>query len=142
MQKLSIAIFFVLAASSQGTSACTIAPLPPMTVEERSTYFAQLDQQLIDRIRSADAVLEVEALTTSGPNRSKARFRVLRVLKGNTRLGSLLFLRTVGSSLCGPGEVERGQKGIIYLSKEQPKMFNGFIYKGDYDKLREAGMDP
>jgi hypothetical protein len=113
-----------------------------MTEEERSVYFAQLDQQFVDRIRSADAVLEVEALTTSGPNRSKARFRILRVLKGDAQVGSKLFLRTVGSSLCGPGEVEHGQKGLIFISKEDPGMFNGFIDEGDYDKMREAGIEP
>lgn len=32
--------------------------------------------------------------------------------------------------------------GIIYLSKEDPKLFNGFIYEGDYGKLRAAGIEP
>jgi hypothetical protein len=142
MRTLTIGIVLALAATSQSAISCTIAPLPPITGEERTAHFAQLDHDFVERMRSADAVLEVEALTTSGPNRSKARFRVLRVLKGDARVGDRLLLRTLGASLCGPGGVEKDQTGVIYLSKEDPKMFNGFIHEGDYTKMGEAGIEP
>lgn len=113
-----------------------------MTAEQQAEFEKQREQEFVELVRSADAVVEVEALTTSGPNLSQARFKILRVLSGDAKVGSRLKLRTVGGSLCGAGGVKRGEKGIIYISSEDKYLFTGFLSENSLELLAAAGIIP
>ncbi|UIP07878.1 hypothetical protein LY632_05640 [Erythrobacter sp. SDW2] len=138
-----VPVLLVLAAAfAVPAAACTIPPPPPMTAEEKAALALQKDREFVERVRSAVLVLEVQALTTSGANVSKAKFRILKVLRGDARTGAKLKLRTVDQSLCGAGGVERGERGIIYVTVDQPDLFNGFLSDHHLALLAEAGVVP
>lgn len=113
-----------------------------MTDEERAAMNARAENRFVDRVRSAEAIIEVEALTSSGPNSSHAIFKVVKVYQGEMREGSKRKLQTLGGSLCGPGGAQRGDRGIIYLSKDEPNFFNGFLNQRTLTLLREKEVLP
>lgn len=122
--------------------ACSIAPPPLMTAEEKAAASAKVKQAFIDQAKTAPAILHVRAIRSSGANESNALFEVSRSYQGKSRNGRVLRLKTLGLSLCGAGGVKRREQGIIILSASEPTLFNGFLRSGDIEILQQEGILP
>jgi hypothetical protein len=125
---------------SGAASACSVTPQSPITKAELEIQAEQRRAQFVDRTASAEAVVYVQAVSTSGFGRSSARIRVLEVLKGRASKGRVLWLKTTDSGLCGAGGLVKGQKGVIVLGSERPRAFKGFIHPLDLETLRKSGL--
>ncbi|HEV7659383.1 MAG TPA: hypothetical protein VGO55_06010 [Allosphingosinicella sp.] len=125
----------LLAAQPGAALACTIVP-SPLPVEEQNDQWAR------ESYSRAEAMVEVVALESSGPHR-RGLVRVLRVLKGRIRPGSVLSLRVVESSMCGAGDFERGSRGLILLDRLRgPLVFQGYLPAGYLARLDRLGLGP
>jgi hypothetical protein len=137
---LGMALFAAGTASS--AVACSIEPPPQMTAEEQAAEVEKLNWEYVEWAKNAQAILRVEAITSSGENESTALFKVSTVYKGKHRRGAAFKLKTVGVTLCGPGAVKRRERGIIIISREHPRLFNGFVGLGNLKLLVDAGVLP
>jgi hypothetical protein len=138
--RLGLALFAACTASS--ALACSIEIPPQMTAEERAAEVEKWNREFVEKAKSARAILTVEAITSSGENESSALFEVSKIYKGKHRRGAALKLNTIGTSLCGPGAVKRRERGIIIISREDPRLFNGFVWSEDLKLLVDAGVLP
>ncbi len=142
MKSLLLPIALFCGFSGHTAYACSIEPPLPMTAEEKAAEKVRIKQEFIDHAKSAQAILHVKVITSSGENISHALFEIRQVYKGKARKGSALKLRTIGWSLCGAGGVKRRQQGIIILSASEPRLFNGFLWSGDIEILQQEGILP
>ena len=113
-----------------------------MTDEERAAESAKRDREFVESARSARAIIEIKARNNTGDYKSGALVDVLRVYKGKVRKGSILKLDTLSSAACGAGGIKRGERGIIILSKSEPKLFTGFLWSGNVELLQKEGILP
>jgi hypothetical protein len=127
IRQISLGIALFILSVSGPALACTIEPPPLMTEAEKAAEIAKTKQEFIMLAKSARAIFDVKAITSSGENESHAPFEVRRIYKGKFRRGGVIKLATIGSSLCGAGGVKRREKGIIILWSSDPLLFNGFL---------------
>ncbi len=142
VRQISLGMAFLALLASGSTLACSINPPPPMTEAEKAVEIAKTKQEFITSAKSARAIFDVKAITSSGENESHALFEVRQIYKGKFRKGGVIRLTTIGSSLCGAGGVKRREQGIIILSPENPHLFNGFLWSGDIELLQKEGVLP
>jgi hypothetical protein len=140
MRTLILPIVALLHAFATPALACWIPPPPPMTDEEKAAEAAKRYQEFVERAKSARAIADVRALSNSGINYSSASFEIIRIYQGELGKNRRIKLRTVGASLCGAGGVKRGERGIIIISAEDPKHFNGFLWTDRIELLRKKGL--
>lgn len=141
-RQISLGVAFLALIASGPALACSIEPPPQMTEAERAAENAKRDREFVESARSARAIIEIKARNTSGEYQSGALVDVLRVYKGKVRKGSILKLDTLSSAACGAGGIKRGERGIIILSKSEPKLFGGFLRSGDVELLQTDGILP
>ncbi len=143
--KITVVILLVVAALTTAPStafACTPQLLPPMTPKEKAAFEQRQIDDFLARARDAKAIVEIRAVSSSGINYSSALIEVRRVLDGKARRGKILRLKTVGSSLCGAGELQRGERGVIFLTKGRQRTFDGFLNDRQIELLRSEGLVP
>jgi hypothetical protein len=141
-RQISLGVVFLALLASGPALACDIESPPLMTEEERAAKSAKRDREFVESARSARAIIEIKARNTSGEYQSGALVDVLRVYKGKVRKGSILKLDTLTSAACGAGGIKRGERGIIILSKSEPKLFMGFLWSGNVELLQKEGILP
>lgn len=142
VHRISLGTAFLALLSSGPALACSIEPPPLMTEAERAAENAKKDREFVESARSARAIIEIKARNTSGEYQSGALVDVLQVYKGKVRKGSILKLDTLSSAACGAGGIKRGERGIIILSKSEPKLFTGFLWSGNVELLQKEGILP
>ena len=91
--------------------------------------------------RRAHAVVEVVAETGSSYPR-RGRMRVLRVYKGNYRVGSRFALGSLPGPACGAGDFPAGARGVLMIPAGGLQTWNGFVAPGHVAMLRREGLLP
>lgn len=142
VRQISLGLVLFALATAEPALACSINPPPPMTEAEKAAEIEKTKQEFIKWAKSARAIFDVKAITSSGENQSHALFEVRQIYKGKFRKGGVIKLTTIGSSLCGAGGVKRREQGIVILSTEDPHLFNGFLWSGDIELLQKEGVLP
>jgi hypothetical protein len=124
--------------ASTTAAACSIAP---QTADEQAESTKRFDRELVEKAQAPGAsIVQIQVLTTSGANLSSSQVYVRSVLSGKVRSGSIIKLYTTGSSMCGAGELEKGQKGIILLVPGKRRHFDGFVEMRQLELLRRASI--
>ena len=139
-RQISLGMASLALIASGSALACT--PPLQMTDEEQAAENAKGDREFAETARSSRAIIEIKARNTSGEYRSGALVDVLRVYKGKVRKGSILKLDTLSGAACGAGGMKRGERGIIILSRGEPRLFTGFLRSGDVKLLQKEGILP
>lgn len=142
VRQISLGLVLFALATTESALACSINPPPPMTEAEKAAEIAKTKQEFITSAKSARAIFDVKAITSSGENESHALFEARQICKGKFRKGGVIKLSTIGASLCGAGGVKRREQGIVILSTEDPHLFNGFLWSGDIELLQKEGVLP
>ena len=126
----------MLAAQPGPVLACSIPP-DPRGAE------VQLDEMARDRYSRAEAMVEAVALEGSRRNHP-GLIRVVRVLKGRAiRPGQLLRLRTIDAALCGAGDFERGERGLLLIGRLRGRrVFQGWMNRDSLERLARLGIRP
>lgn len=138
MRKLAILAGLALAPLAIPSAALACSPIP----NYRPPTAAQLEQGVRDGFRRAHAVVEVVAETGSTGERP-GRMRVLRVFKGNVRVGSRLSVSSVPGTACGAGDFPAGARGVMMLHFPGERItFQGFIAPAHVAMLRRERLLP
>ena len=130
----AIAIFLYAPASL----ACSIAPPPPNQTEaEKIAEQQEREQAFILSANRSLAIVRVRVIDSSEENLSSGRVKIIETLYGDMRVGKNLKLRTIGTSLCGAGQLRKDQEGIIILEKGDNPLFQGFLTNDGLEILRK-----
>jgi hypothetical protein len=138
MKKLAILAGLLLSPLAIPGTALACSPVP----NYRPPTQAQLEQGVREGFRRAHAVVEVVAEAGSASPRP-GRMRVLRVFKGNYRVGSRLTVDTLPGSACGAGDFPTGARGIMMIHHPGGRLsWQGFIAPAHVAMLRREGLLP
>lgn len=138
MRKLAILVGPALAPLALPSVALACSPVP----NYRPPTQAQVEQGVRDGFRRAHAVVEVVAEAGSASPRP-GRMRVLRVFKGNVRVGHRFIVDTLPGSACGAGDFPAGARGIMMIHHQGDRLtFQGFVAPAHVAMLRRAGLLP
>ena len=83
------------------------------------------------------AIPEVKVIKSSD-ERSLATVKVIRVIRGNVKVGQKLQLRTEHGAMCGAGHLRKGQRGIIIYDTDRIPYFGGFLDTGTLAEIMAA----
>jgi hypothetical protein len=137
----AIAIAVAFAAQCSATAqACSPLPREQLTPSEAAAKAQLLDHEFVAAAKAAEGILDIQVVSSSDYDNPSAQIRISRVLRGKFRPGQILTLRTVSSVACGAGELGKGQRGVIILSANKLRRFDGFVTKDRLDRLRGAGV--
>jgi hypothetical protein len=117
-----------------GALACSLAP------NNRPPSQAQLDRGLRIGFQRAEAVAEV--MTVRGSQLGQpGLMRILRVYKGNIRVGAVYPLHAVPESMCGSGDFRPGLRGVMMIGRiDAPISYSGFLIPDEMSRLRRFGL--
>jgi hypothetical protein len=112
------------------------------TLVGESAVPAERDRRL--RAGWQRAVAVVEAVVEIGSDRQAGRpgvMRVLRVHKGNVRVGALLPVFASHPAMCGTGDFPAGRRGVLMIGSLRARItFYGFESPGRVVRLRQLGL--
>jgi len=99
---------------------------------------------LIEAVERARNILEIEVVRSSVDMGRPAIVRVAQVLKGGAKEGAILRLKTAPTSICGAGQLLRGQSGWTILHTLDPEQvfFSGFLTAEQIAAAREGSSHP
>ena len=124
---VSMLVAALLAASPAGACSRT-----------RSATDAEIKQHVLAGYRAAASLVEVEVLADSTWT-SSGTARVVRVYMGDAEVGHLYRLRGDTDS-CGPGNMTKGMRGLMYVAKPEPRLFPGLLSDMGVRILRHHGF--
>lgn len=131
LQFVLVAAGAMLAASP----ALACSPLPPT----RAPTAQELEQRALQGWRNNVALVEIVVTADSRYDRAGAA-RVVRVYKGPVRVGQEYRMTGLPGSACGPGDMTRGMRGLIYVGTQPPQYFPGFVSEDTLRILRRHGL--
>lgn len=134
MRRLHFALF-AAAAMLAATPALACSPVPP----ERAPTPREIEQSALRGYRANLALVEIVVTADSSHDRAGTA-RVVRVYKGPVRIGQVYRMRGVPGSMCGPGDMTRGMRGLIYVGAQPPSWFPGFVAPSTLRILRRHGL--
>lgn len=132
--RISAALALLLALCPAGALACSLAP------NSRPPTRAQVDRGLRIGFQRSEAVVEV--MTVRGSQQGQpGLMRVLRVYKGNVRVGAVHPLHAVPGSMCGSGDFRTGLRGVMMIGRmNAPISYGGFLSSDEMSRLRHLGL--
>ena len=86
--------------------------------------------ELIKAAERAKIIVEIKVISSSsGGMPSSARVKVEKVLRGDLRVGATVQLLTSSTSMCGAGQLAKGERGMAMVTPvEKGKLyFSGFM---------------
>lgn len=119
-------------APATSTMACTI--LLPRVQPSQDEIDRRAQNLLLSR-----GLIEVQA--TREIHAGTGTVRILSVLRGNFRAGSIVQARALSDAECGPGRVPAGQRGFLRVqTSDTPIMIGQFVEPRLIESLRRQGL--
>lgn len=119
-------------APATSTMACTI--LLPRVQPSQDEIDRKAQNPLLSR-----GLIEVQ--TTREVHAGIGAVRILSVIRGDFRPGSIVQARALSSAECGPDRVAAGQRGFLRVySSDTPIMIGQFVEPRIIESLRRQGL--
>lgn len=124
-------------------AALAVVPATPTAACMILMSRVQPSQEEIDR-RALNLLLSrglIEVQTTREVHAGIGAVRILSVIRGDFRPGSIVQARALSDAECGPGRVPAGQRGFLRVqTSDTPIMIGQFVEPRLIESLRRQGL--